>query len=61
MLHVCQLFHIVAIKCLPVTDVEKKLDSEQGQADHKLCYVLDVMRFVNLKKLQGGWRDGSEV
>jgi hypothetical protein len=48
--HHCQLFHTVAVICLPVTDTEKYLDPEQGHADHILCYVLCVRRFVNLKK-----------
>ena len=48
--HVHQLFHIIAVICLPVIDIEKELDSEQGHANHVPCKVLYVLRFVNPKK-----------
>jgi hypothetical protein len=49
--HACQLFHIVALMCLPVTDTEKYPDSEQGHAGHVSYYVLYVvLMLVNLRK-----------
>jgi hypothetical protein len=44
--HGCQLFHTVAVICLPVIDTEKWLDSEQGHADPISCYVLYVICVV---------------
>ena len=41
--HACQLFHIVALTCLPVIDTEERLGSEQGQAGHIARFVLDVL------------------
>ena len=48
--HACRQFHIVAVQCLLVTDTEELPDSEQGHADHILCYVLYVLRFANLEE-----------